>query len=69
MAAGYEVTDVHQRERFTPGGARVSYYDVTIVTTKGATGTLRLKADDYNKAELPQKLKEYVEKLNLAFTL
>lgn len=67
MADGYEVTDVFQRDRFTTGGKKVTYYDVGIVTERGASGTLRIKAVDYEPQTIKQKLDEFAKKLDTPF--
>jgi len=69
MAATYKVTDVVQRERFTAGGKRVSYYDVTIETPRGSTGTKRIAASEYSKDKLKGLLDEFAAMLDLPYTL
>jgi len=69
MAAKYTVTDVQQRQRFTPGGQKVSYYDVYITTAHGASGTLRVDAKDYDKKTLPGLLDGLADTLDMAFTI
>lgn len=69
MADGYEVTDVKQRERFTAGGSKVTYYDLTILTESGATGTLRIASKDYSKETVKAKLDEFAADLEMPFSL
>ena len=69
MADGYKVTDVRQRVRFTAGGAKVNYYDLTIETEEGATGTLRIDEKDYDKTTVKQRLDEFAAELDMPFKL
>jgi len=69
MAGPYKVTDVKQRERFTSGGSKVSYYDISVVTDQGATGTLRIDTKDYNPVTVKQLLEEFVAGLDMPFGL
>ena len=67
--AEYTVEDVAQRQRFTQQGRKVSFYDVSIVTELGSTGTLRIAAKDYDKTKVKGLLDEFAEKLDLPFGL
>jgi len=69
MADGYTVTDVKQRTRFTAGGGRVSYYDITVTTEQGATGTLRIVSKDYSPETVTERLSDFVKDLNMPFEL
>ena len=67
MAKGYMVTDVGERERYSAQGRRVLYYDVSIVTDSGATGTLRIPAKEYTIEKAQKLLDEFRAKLDIAF--
>lgn len=69
MAKGYTVTDVGERERYSAQGRRVLYYDISIITDLGASGTLRVEAKDYEKEATKKLLSEFRDKLNIAFEL
>lgn len=68
MPGAYEILDVHKRERFTPGGSRVSYYEIGMVTALGATGTLRIKEIEYKKETLAGTLAAFAKELDRAFS-
>lgn len=65
----YTVEDVGQRQRFTQQGRKVSFFDISITTDLGATGTLRIASKDYDKTKVKELLDEFAEKLNLPFDL
>lgn len=67
MADGYTVTDVNQRERFTPGGSKVSYFDIHITTARGASGMVRINAVDYVREKVKPLLDEKAAELDMAF--
>jgi len=69
MAEGYTVTDVMERKRFTGGGREITYYDISIVTDKGGTGTLRVRDAEYEKKAVAVKLEELRAKIDQAFEL
>ncbi|GAI67683.1 unnamed protein product [marine sediment metagenome] len=69
MDGKYTVTDVNQRKRFTPGGKQVTYYDIYILTQRGATGSLRVVAADYDIETVRPKLEELAAKLDMPFEL
>jgi len=69
MPNTYTVTDVNERRRFTAGGGQQVLYDVHILTGRGATGSIRIPAADYEKDRVKKLLDALAEKLDLAFTL
>lgn len=69
MSDKYTVTDVNQRKRFTPGGKQVTYYDIYILTERGATGSLRVVAADYDIEKVRPLLDGLAEKLDMPFEL
>jgi len=69
MAGAYTVTDVAERRRYTAGGREVTYYDVTIETVKGATGSVRIATADYTPENVKVALDELADRLDLPFGL
>lgn len=69
MADGYTVTDVVQRQRFSPAGARVSFYDLYVTTDRGTSGTLRIDQKDYNKETVKAMLDDFAKSLDMPFDL
>lgn len=69
MAKDYKVTDVNERKRFTAGGREQTFYDVTILTDRGATGTIRIPAAEYKKEEVEKLLDQLAGKLDMPFEL
>lgn len=67
--AGYKVTDTRELKTITPGGSEQVVYRVWLVTDSGATGTLDVPQDKWNKDDLPELLEAKVEALDLAFML
>ncbi len=65
----YTVEDVAQRQRFTQQGRKVSFYDVSITTDLGASGTLRIAAKDYDKTKVKQFLDQFASELDMPFGL
>jgi len=65
----YTVEDVAQRQRFTQQGRKVSFYDVSITTDLGASGTLRIASKDYDKTTVKQLLDEFASELDMPFEL
>lgn len=66
---GYRVTDTREMSRMTPAGSTVQTYRVWLVTDRGATGTVDVPKDEWNKETLPSILDERAGELDLAFTL
>ena len=69
MAECYKVTDVNERKRFTAGGREQTFYDVTILTDRGATGTVRIPAAEYEKEKVKEVLADLAAKLDMPFEL
>lgn len=69
MNGKYAVTDVNQRKRFTPGGKQVIVYDIYILTARGATGSLRVAAADYEAEKVRTLLEELARELDMPFEL
>ena len=69
MPVNYTVTDVAERRRFTAGGNEQLFYDIHIITERGATGSIRIPAADYEKEKVKKLLDELAEKLELPFGL
>lgn len=69
MPVEYKVLDVNQRQRYTPGGTKVAFYDISVQTARGSTGTLRIDTADYNPAKVKQLLDEFAETLDFPFTM
>lgn len=69
MPKGYTVTDVNERQRFTAGGGQQTLFDIHILTDRGATGSVRVPAADYEKEKVKAILDALAAKLDLAFTL
>ena len=69
MAELYEVTDVRERTRFTAGGNQVKEFEVFFRTVHGATGSVTIRAADYNAKTLKPTLEAAATELDLPFTL
>jgi len=65
----YKITDTRQVDRMTQAGTQVQMYRVWLVTARGATGTLDVPTDKWNKEDLPSLLEAKVADLDLAFDL
>jgi len=69
MPVKYTVTDVNERRRFTAAGQETLAYDIHITTERGATGSIRIPAADYEKEKVKKLLDELAEKLEFPFGL
>lgn len=67
MPVKYTVTDVSERRRFTAAGKETLSYDIHILTERGATGSVRIAAADYEKEKVKGFLDELAEKLEMPF--
>jgi len=65
----YEVTDTREISEMTPGGGRRTLYRVWLSTLKGATGSVDVAAEDWDKEKLPAILEAKAETLDLAYNL
>lgn len=65
----YKITDTRQVDRMTQAGTQVTVYRVWLVTGKGATGTLDVSTDNWNKEDLYGLLEAKAAELDLAFDL
>lgn len=65
----YKITDTRQIDRMTQAGTQVTVYRVWLVTARGATGTLDVTTDKWNKEALPALLEAKASELDLAFDL
>lgn len=66
---GYRVTDTREIQVLTPAGTERVTYRVWLVTDLGATGTIDVSSENWNKESLEVILAEKAEALDLAFTL
>jgi len=69
MAVSYEVVDVSQGVRRMAGGQRQLAYTITIMTARGSRGSIRIRAQEYNKEAVRKACQELAEKLDLPYTL
>jgi len=69
VAGKYTVTDVAERRRFTAGGNEQLFYDIHIVTERGATGSVRIPAAEYEKEAIKKVLNALQVKLDQPFAL
>ena len=67
MSDKYEVTDVNERRRFTPGGKEQTFVHITIRTTRGSTGSVRIPVADYNAENVKTELDNLAEQLDMPF--
>lgn len=66
---GYRVTDTREMSTMTPAGSVVQTYRVWLVTDRGATGTVDVPKDKWNKEALPSILEAKAVELDLAFAV
>lgn len=69
MPEKYRVTDVNERRRFTRAGRETLHYSVHIETTKGATGSVRIPASEYETEKVKALLDALQVKLDFAYEL
>lgn len=67
--SGYQVTDSKQNEVLSPGGGVRSVHKVWIKTDRGASGSIDVEPEDWNKDALGKILSDFADKLDLPFTL
>lgn len=65
----YEVTDVAERTRYTPGGNRRRIIEVSFRTRHGATGQIRIPSEELSKETLDEALRKRASELEVAFSL
>jgi len=63
----YTVTDTRQVQTLTPAGFMREVYRVWIATERGASGSVDVSPDKWNKEALTGILEAFAEKLDLAF--
>jgi len=66
---GYRVTDTREIQALTPAGTERVTYRVWLVTDLGATGTVDVSSEDWNRESLEVILAEKAAALDLAFSL
>ncbi|GAH26765.1 unnamed protein product [marine sediment metagenome] len=66
---GYKVQDTREIKAITPAGSEQLVYRVWLVTDRGATGTVDVPQDKWNKKDLPSILKAKADDLDLAFAV
>lgn len=69
MAKGYEITSVRQATYRLMGGQAEVRYTVSIMTDKGSTGSLTIRASEFNKETVEEQLAELAETLDMPYSL
>lgn len=69
MVVSYEVVDVSQGIRRLTGGQRQLAYTITIVTARGSRGSVRIRAQQYNKEAVRVELQKLADSLELPYQL
>lgn len=69
MAEGYEVTGTEERQELGPSGRPEQYYIVYLTTTLGVSGSVKVKAADWDAEKLKPIFTKRAAELDLAFTL
>lgn len=65
----YVVQDTREITIMTPGGGTRRSYRVWLQTDLGATGSVDVPLEKWNKQDLPKILEEKAEELDLAFSV
>lgn len=69
MPVSYKVVDVSQGIRRLTGGQRQLAYTITIVTERGSRGSVRIRAQQYDKESVRKELQALAESLDLPYQL
>ena len=67
MSDKYEVTDVNERRRFTPGGKEQTFVHITIRTIRGSTGSIKIPVVEYTAENVKVELENLANMLDMPF--